>query len=187
MFSRTILLAALILLFCRAGAVQAQTSQTTQGGSLIDSMSADKSSPDSKATGGVGSPEEEMLARRAIKLAEKERQENLDRARETAQLGAELHDSFLKNKALGRDDLKKLDRLEKVARKVRSAAGGSDDEAELKDPPQKLDDALARVASVSEALRKGVEKTPRQVISAEVIERANELIEIIRFVRTITR
>jgi hypothetical protein len=180
MLSRTIFMA-LLLLLCSLAA-QAQTSRPS---TPIDSMSADKSSPDSRPN-MVGSPEEEMMARRAIKYAEKERQDNLERAREAAQIGASLHDNFLKNRSLSREDLKKLDRLEKVTRKIRSEAGGSDDEEELKDAPQKLDTALERIASVSEAVHKGVENTPRQVVSAEVIERTNELLEIIRYVRTMS-
>jgi hypothetical protein len=181
MLSRTICFLALLVL-CGA-TLQAQTSRTT---SPIDSMSADKGSPDARPP-SVGSPEEEMMARRAIKFAEKEREENLERAREAAQLGAELHEHFLKNKTLSHDDFKKLDRLEKVTRKIRSQAGGSDDEEELKDAPQKLDTALSRIAQVSEAVHKGVVETPRQVVSAELIERTNELLEIIRHVRTLTR
>jgi hypothetical protein len=150
-------------------------------------MSADKSSPDFRRNSTLGSPEEEMLARRALKYAEKERQDNLLRAREAAQLGAELHDSFLKNKSLTREDFKKLDRLEKVTRKIRSQAGGSDDDEDLKDVPQQLDATLSRIAEVSESVRKGVENTPRQVVSAEVIENTNELLEIIRHLRTLTR
>jgi hypothetical protein len=180
MLSRTIFFLAL-LIFCIAS-VQAQTTHTN---TPIDNMSADKSSPDSRP-GSVGSPEEEMMARRAIKYAEKERQENLSRAREAAQLGTELHNSFLKNKALSRDDFKKLERLEKVTRKIRSQAGGSDDDEELKDAPQKLDTAMARIAEVSEAVHKGVEDTPRQVVSTELIERTNELLEIIRHIRILT-
>jgi hypothetical protein len=181
MLSRTILLLALIVI-----CVVASQAQTTQTGTPIDSMTADKSSPNSRPS-TVGTPEEEMMARRAIKFAEKERQENLDRAREAEKLGAELHDSFLKNKTLSREDFKKLDRLEKVTRKIRSEAGGSDDDEELKDVPLKLDTALARIAEVSEAVHKGVEKTPRQVVSTEVIERTNELLEIIKHLRTMAR
>jgi hypothetical protein len=185
MWSRTIFFLALVI-FCLASA-QAQTMQTgTQTGTPIDSMSADKGSPNSRP-GIVGSPEEEMMARRAIKYAEKERQDNLARAREAAQLGTEIQDRFLKNKTLSREDFKKLERLEKVTRKIRSEAGGSDDEEELKDAPQKLDKAVARIAEVSEAVHKGVEDTPRQVVSAELIERTNELLEIIRHVRTLIR
>jgi hypothetical protein len=131
----------------------------------------------------VGSPEEEMLARRDVRVAEKEHQENLERAREAAQLSTEIRDSFLHNKALGRAEEKKLERLEKLTRKIRSEAGGSDGEVTLEDVPTQMEPALVRMAEVTDKMRKVVEKTPRQVISAATIERANELLEIIRYVR----
>lgn len=130
---------------------------------------------------------EEMRVRWEIKYAEKSRLENLDRAREVAQLGSELYNSYTSNKTFGSTEKKKLDRLEKVTRKIRSQAGGSDGEMKDEDRPTQLDSALKRLAEVSAALKKAVEKTPRQVVSATVIERSNEVLELIRFVRLHTR
>ncbi|HEY0003561.1 MAG TPA: hypothetical protein VGB17_02030 [Pyrinomonadaceae bacterium] len=172
-----------LLLFLFSGSA---FGQSTQLPNPIDRISADKSSPNSSQT-RLGSPEEEMLMRSEIKSREKARTENLQRAREAAQLGVELRDTYIKHKALSREDWKKLERMEKLARRIRSEAGGSGDDETLKDVPQRLETALERAAEVSEEMRKGVEKTPRQVISMTVIERANELIEIIRLIRAFTR
>lgn len=135
----------------------------------------------------MGTPEDEMRARNEIKIAEKERQENMERAREAAQLGEEIRQAFSRNKMLGPLDLKKLERMEKLARRIRSRAGGEDDEEPLNNVPTALEAALKRLAETSESLCKGVEKTPKMVISTNVIERANELLEIIRFIRTNAR
>lgn len=148
---------------------------------------AEKSSSDSDSSIMLGTPEAEMRARLDLKYAEKERQENLERAREAAQLGSELQTAFLKNQTLGRIEIKKIERLEKLTRRIRGEAGGSDGEVTIENPPQELGAALQRIAEMTEALRQGVEQTPRQVISALVIERANELLEIIRFVRAQSR
>lgn len=128
-----------------------------------------------------------MMARREIKAAEKDHRENVDRAREAAQLSTEIRDVFMHAKALGRSELKKLDRLEKITRKIRNGAGGSDSELIVEDPPAQMQAALVRLAEISDKLRKGVEKTPRQVISASVIDRANELLDIIRVIRIFSR
>lgn len=128
-----------------------------------------------------------MLARRELKFAEKERRDNLERAREAAQLGTEVQNAFLKNQTLSRTEIKKIERLEKLTRRIRDEAGGSDGDVTIENPPRQLDSALQRIAELSEVLRQGVEKTPRQVVSALVIERTNELLEIIRFVRAMTR
>jgi hypothetical protein len=61
--------------------------------------------------------EEELRAKRAIRLAEKEHEENLKRAREIAQIGKELNDSMKNKPVLDRDSLKKVERLEKLTRK----------------------------------------------------------------------
>ena len=53
--------------------------------------------------------------------------------------------------------------------------------------PYHLESALDRLAEISVELRKMVEKTPRQVISASLIERTNQLLEVVRYVRTFTR
>lgn len=136
--------------------------------------------------GDLGSPTEEMLDRAAIKHLEENHKETVERAREAALLGAELRSTFRKGQPLGRDELKKLERLEKLSRSIRGRVGGSDDDDPLADPPRDLEAALARLADASEDLRKNVEKTSRHVVSASVIERANDLLQLIRLIRTIT-
>lgn len=130
---------------------------------------------------------EEMRAKWEIKYAEKERLENLDRAREAAQLGAEIFNSYSSNQSLSAIEKKKLDRLEKVTRRIRSQAGGSDGDDSDDKMPNQLEPALKRLSEAATEMRKAVEKTPRQVVSATVIETANEILDIIRFVRSSTR
>ena len=150
-----------------------------------DSVGADKGARRSNIM--TGSPEEEMIARQGLKAAEKNYQENVERAREAAQLSSEIRDAFLHNKAFSRTEQKKLERLEKITRKIRNEAGGSEADVTIENQPTQIEPALACLADISDKLRKGVEKTPRQVISASVIERANEVLEIIRVIRTFTR
>lgn len=133
---------------------------------------------------GLGSPEQELLDRAVIRSEEASHRESLERAKEGAQLGAELRETFKNQKSLSREALKKLERLEKLARGIRSRAGGSDDDDILENPPSDLEAALARLAELSAELRKHVEKTSRHVVSTAVIEQSNELIELVRFIRT---
>ncbi|MBV9957729.1 MAG: hypothetical protein JO360_04875 [Acidobacteria bacterium] len=130
---------------------------------------------------------EEMRAKWEIKYAEKERTENVDRAREAAQLGSELYHNYTNSQLFSQTEKKKLDRLEKVTRKIRSQAGGSDGDNEDEQVPTQMESAVKRLSEASSELRKAVENTPRQVVSATVIERANEILEIIRFIRNSTR
>jgi hypothetical protein len=186
MLSRALLLLVLVTGLHSVG--QAQTQQQTKPAqNPNDAISAEKGADRSGSKILMGSPEEEMLARQDLKAAEKDHEENLERAREAVQLSTEIRDSYLHNKALGRIELKKLERLEKLTRKIRSEAGGSDGEVTIENPPNQIEPALTRIAEISEKMRKVVEKTPRQVVSASVIEHSNELLEIIRYLHSFTR
>ena len=178
---RTFLLSSLItILGCVAHA------QNSTPISPADPMSPEKGSMTSRREAAVGSPEAEMMERRKLKYEEKAHQENLERAREVAQLGAELRDAYARNQSLSHEDGKKLERLEKLTRRIRNDAGGSSSDEKTENAPSRLEVALARVVEMSESLRKTIEKTPRHVISALVIERANDLLDVIHYVRSFT-
>jgi hypothetical protein len=131
--------------------------------------------------------EEELRAKNAIKLAEKDHQENLDRAREIGQIGKELRECAKNKATLDRDFLKKVERLEKLTKKIRGEAGGDDEEVKLPRNPTDVASALTLVADASETLSKDVQNTPRQVVSASVIGNANVLLELIKILRGYTR
>jgi hypothetical protein len=131
--------------------------------------------------------EEEMRAKHAIKVAEKEHEENLDRAREIAQIGKQLQQCAKNTAALDREFLKKVERLEKLTRKVRGEAGGEDEEVKLPKQPTDVTSAITQLADASEILSRDVQNTPRQVVSASVIGNANVLLELIKIVRGYTR
>jgi hypothetical protein len=129
--------------------------------------------------------EEEMRAKRAIQVVDKEYQQNLDRARDLAFLGNSLAVSFKQKNTLDREDVKKLDRAEKLAKGIRHAAGGSDVTIQLEQAPNDLASALNRLEDLSKSLREKVEKTPKRVVSAAVIDEANVILELIRIARTL--
>jgi hypothetical protein len=130
--------------------------------------------------------EEEIRVKREIKIAEKEHQENLNRAKEISGIGKQLAD-FKDNSTLDRDCVKKIERLEKLTKKVRSEAGGDDDEITITPRPTDLPSAMKQIAEASETLSKDVQNTPRRVVSASVINNANVLLELIRLARSFVR
>ncbi|MFL6231281.1 MAG: hypothetical protein ACJ741_21110 [Pyrinomonadaceae bacterium] len=131
------------------------------------------------------SPREDMLKDVEIKRREAVYKENLDRAKEAAQLGTEVLDAYKAQKSLGAAELKKIARIEKLAKSVRNDVGGDDDDTALKDPPARLEAALQKLAELCADFRKQIEKTPRYVVSAGVINSANELIELTRHIKTL--
>ena len=83
----------------------------------------------------IGSFEEEIRAKRAIKLAEKDHEENLARAKEISDLVKGLQASLKDKTTIDRDSLKKIERLEKLTKKIRNEAGGEDEEVKIVDRP----------------------------------------------------
>jgi hypothetical protein len=130
-------------------------------------------------------PQDELLKTIEIRRSEATYKENLERAREAALLSADVREAFKRQNSLGAVETKKLARIEKLARSIRNAAGGDDDDATLPDPPASLGAAIERLAEMCEDFRKKVEKTPRHVVSAAVITSANQLIELTRLIKTL--
>lgn len=131
----------------------------------------------------LGGFEDEIRAKRAIKMAEKDHEENLERAREIADLGKQLQTNLKDKTTIDRNSVKKLDRLEKLTKKIRNEAGGEDEEVKIIDRPTDITGAVTQIAESAESLSKAVQNTPRQVISTSVIGNANVLLELIKLLR----
>lgn len=138
---------------------------------------------DQKRESTIGNIEDEMLAKRALKAADKAHKENVERAKELATICAALTANFETSKRLDKEDFKKLERAEKLTKKIREAAGGSEDEVDLEHQPTDVGSALTRSSEVAESLRDKVENTPKHVVSTAVIDEANVLLELLRLVR----
>jgi hypothetical protein len=134
-----------------------------------------------------GSPLNEMHSKMVIKEEKKRYEENLGRAREVAELAAQLSNSYGSKKSFNSDDKKRLERLEKLTKRIRNEAGGSDSTsgAELKDICTTMVETMKHLAEMAEELRKLVDKTPRQVISAAVIDQANRVLGVTQHLRSI--
>lgn len=135
----------------------------------------------------LGQLEEEMFRRAEIRHAEESHRELVERAKEAAELSVELRNAFERSKTLNRDDYKKLERIEKLARKIRSGFGGSDDDQPLEGAPDGLGDAVKRLSDLAEEMNEEVGKTTRHVVSGAVIESSNQLIELVRLIRAVYR
>lgn len=124
-----------------------------------------------------------MRARQMLKAEKKQYDENLARAREVADIAEQLVKTFAAKKIFTSEESKKLERLERLTKKIRNDAGGSDTDPEVKDMPAGMEAVVSRVSELSDELRKLVEETPRHVISASVIDQANKILGLIQHVR----
>jgi hypothetical protein len=171
------------LLVLSAGAATAQITPSTPRPPLPTRTD----DPRERDQSPMGSFEEEIRAKRAIKLAEKDHEENLERAKEISQLAKALQEALKNKTALDRDSSKKLERLEKLTKKIRNEAGGEDEEVKIVDRPANIIAAVNQIAESAEQLSKTVQDTPRQVVSASVIGNANVLLELIKLLRAFDR
>ena len=153
-----------------------------QNSSIFTPSKSSQRRPEDEAVEKMAS---EMLAKRAIKEEEKQYQENLERARDLSDLGTTIASSYKQKNRLDGSDLKKLEKVEKLVKGIRHAAGGSEDDVEMEKPPTDMTSAIEMLHTLSQSLKTNVEKTPKHVISAAVIDKANVLLELIRIVRTL--
>lgn len=130
-----------------------------------------------------GAREIEARTRLSMKAEKKAYEEQLARAKEARDLAAELQKTYERARLFNAADYKKLERLEKLTRRIRNEVGGSGTDADPKEFPKTTDEAVTLLADKSKDLCEAVEKTPRRVISASIIDQANKLIALIQYVR----
>jgi hypothetical protein len=183
LFGSIVFVSSLLLSTSLASAQSNPAPRTSTSPKPGTTMSADKSSPQEDGP-PLTTFEEEMRAKRAIKLAEKDHQQNLERAREISQLAKDLQQGLKGKNAFDREDLKRVERLEKLTKKIRGEAGGEEDEVQIVNRPSDIGAAVTQIAETTESLSKSVQNTPRQVVSASVIDSANVLLELIRILRS---
>ena len=142
-------------------------------------------SPNDRRNDGIDFANRESDARtRMILKREKQKyEEHVERAKEVRDLGAELQKTYEIAHSFNAADYKKLERLEKLTRRIRNEVGGEKTDADPKDLPQQKDDAVSMLAEMAKELCEAVEKTPRQVVSASIIDQANKLIALIQYLR----
>lgn len=155
-------------------------------------VSAQPTFPDASTSNGRPKPQEEMpkgiketLFKRKLEQEKKEFAELLERGEEAAKISEEIKLSFEKNNNLTGEDQKKLERLEKLVKKIRDDLGGEDeDNQELeKERPKDLVNALISVQENASNLLSALKKTSRLTISAVAIESSNAVLKLVRFIR----
>src|SRR5260370_1032210 len=125
-FSKILAVAGFLVATCPY--MEAQTAMP-----VTSPLASDKSSADENSH--LNSLDEEMRSKRAIKFAQKEYQDNLDRARNLSFLGTVINASFKEKHYLDQEDFKKLDKAEKLTKHIRNATSGSEDSGRLENPP----------------------------------------------------
>lgn len=109
-----------------------------------------------------------------VSRAERAHQEMLDAADEMTALASDLSKRLLTQGAFGPDDNRSIERLRKLARRVRSDLGGSGD-PKMEDPPSTIRDAAVVLADRSDAVASQIHKASRFEINTRLIELTGDI------------
>jgi len=128
----------------------------------------------------------ENLAKSRIAKEKKDYEELLKRGEEVLKLSEDLEKSFDENQTLSSQDRKKLERLEKLVKRIRSDLGGGDDQESLEnndDTPISMANAFKFLQENTVKLVEELKKSTRYSVSAVAIQSTNFLLRIVKFVR----
>ncbi len=173
---RTILVILAVASFCGIGHSQFNVDNRT---SIFDGPEKDERPKNIK----------EKLIQMQIEKDKRDHDEMVARGEEAVKLSTELETSYVEKGALTDKDIAKLDRVEKLVKKIRDELGGDDDDevvnSEIIQPGSKgfiaeaIDSLKLRTSSLLDELK----KTTRFTISAAAITTSNSLLRITKFLR----
>lgn len=154
------------------------------------SAQADASSPSGRpsATREDEMPEgfREGLAKRRIKAEEKEYDDLIQKGEEALKISDEISKNFETHNNLTAEDTKKIDRLEKVVKKIRQDLGAKDEtdpDDEKSNSPLSLKSALNGIKETTSDLLSELKKTTRHSISVVAVQSSNTLLKLVRFAK----
>jgi hypothetical protein len=126
---------------------------------------------------------QETMAKWKLKAEKKDYEELLKRGDEAEKLVTELTKTYQEKQTLTREDAQKLDKLEKLVKKIRTEVGAEDDNEPNDDKPKDLIDAIKMLSENTENLVKELKKTTRHSISVVLIETSNTMLKLVKFIR----
>jgi hypothetical protein len=130
---------------------------------------------------------EESLFRASVERAEARQRKLNAAAEELNSLAQDLLKSLQGRKRFDEEAQKKLSKIEKLAKKVRSDQGGGGDDDEIAETPKDVYAALERLQQAAEAIQTETSKLTRHGISATLIEKTNEAIALTKFIKKTTK
>ena len=146
--------------------------------------------PDASSRSGASNKEDfpkgikESLAKSRIEREKKDYEELIQNGEEVVKLSETLEKSFAESNTLSPEDQKKLDRLEKLAKKIRKELGASDsDDADDEIHLSSMRNAFQTLQTSTGNLVGELKKTTRYSISVVAVQSSNALLKIVKFIR----
>lgn len=130
----------------------------------------------------------ENLKKMEADRSKKDYDEMLKNGEEAIKLSEEIELSFEKNSQLSAADFSKLERMEKLLKKIRSemggdGGGGGDDEKKDEKESLSVKNAVTSLKLSVVTLYDELKKTSRFSISVAAVQSSNSLLNIVRFLR----
>lgn len=128
----------------------------------------------------------ETLEKMRIDKEKKEFNEMIERGEEAVKLSSDLQRSFAQNGKLSENDVARLARVEKLAKKIRDELGGNDDDqlnSDKSDGIPSLPDAIDALKTTAQTLFDDLKKTTRFSISAAAIQSTNAVLKLAKILR----
>lgn len=146
----------------------------------------DAGSASGKSNGKEDYPKsiKESLAKSRIEREKKDYEELLQNGEEAVKLSESLEKTFTKTNKLSAEDQKNLDRLEKLAKKIRRELGANDgNEPDDDEKPSSMRDAFKTLQASTGRLVAELKKTTRYSVSVIAIQSSNAFLKVIKFIR----
>ncbi|MCS6816725.1 MAG: hypothetical protein N0A16_02210 [Blastocatellia bacterium] len=143
--------------------------------------SQEKREPESASRDPLTDPEQELLDRAAIEHRKAEHRRAVEASEQLLKRARELSEQWEKRHHSRRSE-ELLQEIERFARRIRSISGAGD--LSPREPlPEDPARALARLRESAERLHDAVKALTAYVISVEVMERADEIVRLARYLR----
>lgn len=146
---------------------------------------------DASTSSGRPRPEEplpksilENVKKMEAERSKRDYDDMLKNGEEAVKLSEEVELSFEKNSKFSSDDFIKLERIEKLLKKIRNEmGGGGDDEKNDEKNSLSIKNAVSSLKSTVITLYGELKKTSRFSISVAAVQSSNSLLSIVRFLR----
>lgn len=126
----------------------------------------------------------ETLAKSRIDREKKDYEELLQNGEEAVKISESLEKSFAASATLSTEDQKKLDRLEKLAKKIRRELGADEiDDVDTVENPSSMREAFETLQLNTGKLVDALKKTTRYSVSVVAIQSSNAFLRIVKFIR----
>ena len=135
------------------------------------------SEPEQRPVFSIG----ETISRSRIAIAEKEHKEMISASSEMNHLARSLLRISQTKCQFTIDDKKKIEKIEKLAKKVRSEQGGGGNKLETK--PENVYIALERLHKATQIIEKESRKVNRHSVSLVLIEQVNEVLGLTKEIK----